>query len=189
MIAYIKGTVVHINIDSLIIENNDIGYEVFFARPERVNVNQEIKLFTYHKVAEEEDSLYGFENQSDLNFFKQLLSVKGIGAKSAMNIFAQVNIQQLITAISTNDIDFLRNISGIGPKSAAQILLDLAGKLALSENTSKSLAISSLSDSLRSLGYKSQEIAVITGQLADIDDLDEAEVLRQALQLLAKRRS
>jgi Holliday junction DNA helicase RuvA len=189
MIAYIRGKVVQINIDSLIVETRDIGYEIFFARPERVSIDQEIKLYTYHKLSEDEDSLYGFESHNDLNFFKQLLSVKGIGAKSAMNIFGQVNVQQLMEAIIANDIDFLRHISGIGPKSAAQILLDLSGKLAITENTAKSLVISSLHDSLQSLGYRSQEIAVITGQLADIEDLDEAEVLKQALQLLAKRRT
>ncbi len=188
MIAYIKGKVVKINIDSLIIENNNIGYEVFFARPENVSLDQEIQLFTYQKIAEDEQSLYGFTRPADLSFFKQLVSVKGIGAKSAMNIFAKVNVDSLIAAINDSNVDFLRSISGIGAKSAAQIILDLQGKLALSPNSETSLAFSTLQDSLRSLGYKAGEIAALSEQLKDVRDLDETQLLKKALQLLASKR-
>lgn len=188
MIAYIKGVITQINIDSLLIENNNVGYEVFFARPENVSLNQEIKLFTYHKVSEDEESLYGFMTESQLKFFKQLLSVKGIGAKSAMNIFSKVNIENLIEAISNNDVDFLQSISGIGAKSAAQIILDLSGKLSVGKDIENSLTLSSLFDSLKSLGYKNNEINTIIQKLSDINEKSESEILKEALQLLAKNR-
>jgi len=188
MIAYIKGTISQINLDSLVIDNNGIGYEVFFSRPEKVTLNQEIMLHTYHKVAEEDQSLYGFEKISELRFFKQLLSVKGIGAKSAMNILSQVNIDTLITAIAQNNLDYLKTISGIGNKSASQIILDLQGKLTLAVDSENSLAVGFLQDSLRSLGYKNSEINAIVNELADKEGWEEAELLKQALQLLAKKR-
>jgi len=188
MIAYLKGNIVQINLESLIVENNGIGYEVFFARPETVSLNQDIQLFTYHRIAEDDQSLFGFTKQSELSFFKQLVSVKGIGAKSAMNIFAKVNIDNLISAITMGNIDFLKSINGVGNKSAAQIILDLQGKLAISKSSESSLVVSGLQDSLRSLGYRSAEIAAITEQLIDIEGKSEPEVLKQALQLLAKNR-
>jgi Holliday junction DNA helicase RuvA len=188
MIAYIKGIITQINIDSLIIENHNIGYEVFFARPESVSLNQEIQLFTYHKLAEDESSLYGFSKAADLRFFKQLLSVKGIGAKSAMIILAKVNIDRLMSAIAASDIDFLKSISGVGNKSASQIILDLQGKLTVSNENIDVTVLSSLQDSLRSLGYRPAEIAGITEHLVDVEGQSEAEILKQALQLLAKRR-
>ena len=67
MIAYIKGKVVQVNLDSLIVENAGIGYEVFFARPETITLNQDIHLYTYHKVAEDEQSLFGFLKLSEFN--------------------------------------------------------------------------------------------------------------------------
>ena len=188
MIAYIKGKVTQINLDCLIVECGGIGYQIFFAHPENVSLEQEIQLHTYHKVAEDEQSLYGFDKPYELNFFKQLIAVKGIGAKSAMNILAKVNIDSLITAIGSGNIDFLRSIGGIGAKSAAQIILDLQGKLTFSDNSENALTYSVLQDSLRSLGYKAAEIAGITEALTDIADKSETEILKEALQLLAKQR-
>ncbi len=188
MIAYIKGLVTNISLNSIIIENNGIGYEVFFSRPEKVSLNQEILIYTYQKVAEDELSLYGFLSREDLTFFSKLLSVKGIGAKSAINILSKTNLNSLVNAIESGDQNYLKTINGIGAKSAGQIVLDLKGKLDFVSENTNNLVFENLSESLRYLGYKTNEIQAITKQLSDYQNEKEEFILKKALQLLAARR-
>ncbi|MFV0254967.1 MAG: Holliday junction branch migration protein RuvA [Erysipelotrichaceae bacterium] len=188
MIAYIKGIITNVELDRIIVENQGIGYEIYFSRPERVSINDEVKIYTYQKVAEDELSLFGFLDKRNLDFFIKLLSVKGIGAKSANNIIANSNLDTLVAAINADDLNYLKTINGIGNKSAAQIILDLKGKLAISSNEIKVPVFESLKESLKYLGYKSSQINSIIMQLSEYEFESEEVVLKKALQLLASKR-
>lgn len=188
MIAYIKGTITNIELDKIILENNDIGYEIYFSRPERVNVGDNITVYTYQRVAEDDLSLFGFLDKRNLEFFIKLLSVKGIGAKSANNIIANSNLDTLVNAINSDDISYLKTINGIGNKSASQIILDLKGKLAVDKKELSIPVFDSLKESLKYLGYKNAEINSIITQLSEYSEESEEFVLKKALQLLASKR-
>ncbi len=188
MIAYIKGIVKQINLDIIIVENSGVGYNIFFNRPEKLSLQDEVLIYIFQRLSEDEISLFGFLSLEELTFFKKLISVKGIGPKSAMNIMANVNLPSLINAIEHNDQGYLRSINGIGPKSAAQIILDLKGKLDFINEEKKNNIFVNLEQSLQSLGYKSAEITKITKELKEYENESEEFVLKKALQMLASRR-
>lgn len=188
MIAYIKGRITGIELDKIVVENNGIGYEIYFSRPEQVNINDDVLVYTFQRVAEDDLSLYGFLDKKNLEFFIKLLSVKGIGAKSANNIMANSNIDTLVNAINNDDVTYLKTINGIGNKSASQIILDLKGKLAVASKEVRIPVFDSLKESLKYLGYKSVEINSIVKQLSEYENESEDVVLKKALQLLASKR-
>jgi holliday junction DNA helicase RuvA len=189
MIAFIKGTVFSLSQDGVIIDQNGMGYYVYFARPERLKLNETCLLYTYHQIREDEHSLYGFLTREERDFFLKLISVKGLGSKTANQILAVASIETLILAIEQGDVDRLKALPGIGNKTASQIILDLKGKLVEVHKDSKSEAKSVLDtlEALKTLGYKSNELIAVEKKLRSHEDKSADELLKLALIELAKR--
>ncbi|MDR2821949.1 MAG: Holliday junction branch migration protein RuvA [Acholeplasmatales bacterium] len=182
MYSYIKGVVKEINHNSITLENNQIGYLIIVPNPFSYKIDELVLVYTYLYVKEDRFDLFGFSSIEGRKLFLLLLSVNGIGPKSALSILAYDNIDKINKGINDKDVKFLTKFPGIGTKSAEQIILDLKGKIITSnsfENThSKEDAISALI----ALGYKEKDAL---NMLKNIDDsLSVDSMIKLALRKL-----
>lgn len=132
MYAYIKGSLEVKTRGYIVIDVNGIGYKIFMSETaiaELGEIGQVVKVHTYLKVKEDEMSLYGFNTNEELRMFELLLSVSGIGAKSAINILSNITPSGFALAVITNDVAKIKALPGIGPKGAQRIILELKDKL------------------------------------------------------------
>ena len=186
MYRYIKGVVTQINPQHIVVENGGIGYLILSPTPYQYKIGQEAKVVTYLHVREDIFQLYGFKDEETLNLFLKLISVSGIGPKSAMSIVAFDDSAKIIAAIETSDAKYLTKFPGIGMKSAQQIILDLKGKL-VSDELDVTLITDNSKDvaaALEALGYNKKEIARSLKHVNFDQDLDKA--LKEALAILLK---
>jgi len=136
MYAYIKGTIDSKFNDYVIIEAYGVGYQIFMslnAIEKLGEVGASAKVYTHHHVREDNISLYGFLNLEELRMFELLISVSGIGAKSAIAILSNISPSKFALSVITNDIKELTKLPGIGTKSAQRIILELKDKLKTEE--------------------------------------------------------
>ena len=182
MFEYIKGIVTEINSSYIVVENNNIGYLVYVSNPYSFTVNKDYKIYLYEKVAEDEESLYGFKTKEDKDLFLKLISVKGLGPKTALGLFSTGSNDELLNAIETDNINYIKKFPKIGDKVARQIILDLKGKLVSKENNI--VEDTELVEALKALGYKASDIKSV---LPKIDNsLTIEEKIKQGLKLLLK---
>ena len=130
MISYVKGTVAYIGNDCIVVDNNGIGYniQVSSSTASAVVMEKEVQIYTYMNVKENELSLFGFLTKEELNMFNLLISVNGVGPKSAVAMLGALSPSQLALAIATEDIKALSVGQGIGKKIAQRIALELKDK-------------------------------------------------------------
>ncbi len=185
MYNYIIGTVKETHPSSITLDNSGIGYKVLTPNPYEFKLDAVEKVFIYHHVREEIDALYGFKNSEAKGLFIKLLSVKGIGPKSAMAILATGNVSDVVAAIEIGNSVFLSKFPGIGPKASQQIILDLKGKLDFqAEAFAKSDSIRDVEEALKSLGYKAKEVKKA---LQHLDPTKETnQLLKDALSSMLK---
>lgn len=190
MIAFIKGKVHSFTLDWVILDCGNIGYKIYFAHPEKLKLNEDVLLYTYQYIREDEHSLFGFFSQTDYDLFTKLISVKGVGCKTANSIFASSNTDRLVQAIEVSDIDYLKKLPGIGAKTASQIILDLKGKLVSEHKEDSKLSKSLIDtfDALKSLGYKQSELNPLVKQLENHVDQSTDALLKLSLQILGQKR-
>ncbi len=192
MIAFIKGIVFSYTLNTVIVENNGVGYEIFFAHPDSIRLNQEVMIYTYHHIREDENSLFGFLSIEEKELFEKLIGVKGIGPKTAMGILGASSLDQLINSIEQGEVNALKKIPGIGAKAASQIILDLKGKLVHVETVDKKESLNrELEDAveaLKSLGYKPSELAGVIKALKSEERKTTDEYVRLGLQYLLKQK-
>lgn len=137
MFAYIKGSLEMKFKNYIVIDVGGLGYKIFM--PEN-NINsigeigEIIKVFTYYRVREDDISIFGFKTQEQLRMFELLLSVSGVGAKSALVMLSCVEPSEFAIAVISNNVKLLTQIPGIGPKSAQRIILELKDKLKSEQN-------------------------------------------------------
>lgn len=186
----ISGICVAIMPDAIAVENNGIAYHVFTPEPYTFEIGQEIKMYTYVHVREDILHIFGFETEAKKNLFLQLLSVKGVGPKVALVMLAATTSEQLHNAIISGDVPFLKKIPGIGPKAAAQIILDLQTKLAktVQPGIQQKIIAAQINEegkeALLSLGYNEKELDKV---LPEIDaTLEVGQYIKQALAKLLK---
>lgn len=131
MIASISGKIIYKTEKFTIIENNGIGYKISMPEDALTGLkpNQDAKFYTYLYVRENALDLYGFLTREDLGFFEMLISVSGIGPKSAIGILSAASTKTIKSSILTNDASIMTKVSGIGHKTAAKIILELKSKL------------------------------------------------------------
>jgi Holliday junction DNA helicase RuvA len=190
MLNYIFGRVVSTGLDSIIVDANNIGYELVVSHPNSFKKDELIKVHVFMQVKEDEFVLFGFPNDEEKSIFKRLISVSGIGPKTAINMLTQTTVDVLITAIETSNTTYLKKLPGIGPKAAQQIILDLKGKLVFDNynNKGEPATIAILNDvreGLRNLGFRVAEIDSVLSILSK-EKLSSEEYLKQALKLLRK---
>lgn len=179
MYAYIIGMIKEVTPNHIVLDNNGIGYLITVPNPYLYHLETNTKIYLYHHVREDFIGLYGFNSNESRNLFLKLISVKGIGPKTALSILATDQIDEVILAIENSDAKFLSKFPGIGLKSSQQIILDLKGKL-VDEDTL--IAVSEKNDAeeaLLALGYKKAEIK---RALKNIDsNITVEEMIKQAL--------
>lgn len=190
MIAFISGVVADVTKDTIVIDHDGLGWEVFYPHPERVHSGDEVRVFTYLHIVENDMKLYGFETGGEKQLFMRLISVKGLGPKTAMGILAKADYDHIIAAIEGDDVKFLKSMPGIGPKAASQIVLDLKGKLVAVEEEKKKKdlpeAVQDAAEGLKNFGYRQAEIGKAVNKMLEKPGLSTQEYLRIGLRALMK---
>lgn len=177
MISSLKGTVSRVFGNYIEIEVNNIGYLVFVGK-KVFNEGAEIKLFTYMAVSENDINLYGFDSFEELDLFKMLITVSGVGPKTAAGILAEKNTLEIVKAIGDADVDFFKKIKGIGLKTAQRIIVDLKSKIGglgeLNLKDNLPLLEDDLTLSLEQLGFDKREIEKVTKKMPnELVELEE----------------
>ncbi len=179
----INGKITYVGKDFVVVESNGIGYQIIVARVSLYKIGENATIFLYRIVKEEEEYFVGFSSIEERDAFLMLISVKGIGPKTALGILGNSNLQQLISAIASNNIVFLSNLPGIGKKQASQILLDLQGTyIQSSANVNQYIEVKS---ALKSMGFKTKTIDSVLLEI-NIPNASNEEILRFALKRLRK---
>jgi len=177
MISSLKGTVNRIRGNEVEILVDGIGYEVFIGK-KRFSEGDEISVATYMAVSENEIRLFGFENYEDLDLFKMLISVSGVGPKTAAGILAEKNGGEIMKAIGEADVEFFKKLKGIGLKTAQRIIVDLKSKIGglgeLNLKDNLPLIEDDVVLSLKQLGFEKKEIETVMAKLpSEIVELEE----------------
>ena len=189
MYSFIKGKVDEIEIGKLVIECNDIGYEI--TVPERIaatlKVGDIVKIYTYLYVKEDRQELFGFLTNEEKLFFNQLISINGVGPKSAIQILGTHDLVTLRTAIATQDVKTLTQVKGLGKKTAEMIIVNMKGNIDLklqSDAMPSSLATNDEQDAvntLEALGVNRSEAIRVVALVAK-DVMGVENIIRAALQ-------
>ncbi len=191
MIAFIDGIVDSFGADYVVLDNHGMGYKMLYAHTNDLKLNDHVKLYTYMHITENDISLFAFNSLLEQDLFMKLISVKGLGPKTAINMLTKSSVNHLITVIESGDVTALKNVPGIGNKTASQIILDLKGKLVASEeetSTKYSQAILDAIEALKNLGYKQNELNQVAKHLSKEPDLDTAQYLKLGLKFLNGRK-
>jgi Holliday junction DNA helicase RuvA len=163
MIGYISGTVVYSDSQkSIILTSQGVGYEVSTSSP--MVPNRDVALFISHIIREQSQDLYGFETSDDKKFFEMLLDVNGIGPKSAFSLVSHLGVEQIMSAITFENVDILKSAPGVGKKSAEQIVLSLKDKVSKLE-----------------MGYSTKEKPVRSGAKISNDNKLDAMLVKETL--------
>lgn len=182
MIAYLAGKIKFNSDNFVVIENNGIGYKVFAPTEVclKAKSGNEIELYIHQHVREDALQLFGFRSYDELKLFEQLISVSGIGPKTAMAVFAEAKIQDIVSAIVNADASILKRVSGIGAKTAERIILELKNKVAASIGLAKVKtkeelgADSDAIEALVSLGYSTNQareaLKTVDPSIADVTE-------------------
>lgn len=207
MIAYVKGELVQKQIGYVVIDVGGLGYKIYMSEPsieEIGNIGEEVKVHTYYRVSEDDISLFGFNTQEELRMFELLISVSGIGAKTAIAMLACIEPSQFAIAVISDDIDTLKKIPGVGPKSAQRIVLELKDKMKkeqqIAELTNASLEqkskikkvivadskVQEAIDALQVLGYAKKDVEKALEQI-DTTELKVEDIIKKALRELSIR--
>ncbi len=195
MIGYIEGEIVHTDERGIVVLTaGGIGYKVFLAEggPRGPTLGDRIALWTHLAVREDALDLYGFVTRRDLGMFRALLSVSGIGPKSAATILASAGTDTLIHAIRGRDASYLVKTAGVGKKTAEKLVLELRDKpdiLPASEDAGATVALGpehEAIDALEALGYAARDVRDLVQRIAKEEREAEA-IIRQALRELGKR--
>jgi Holliday junction DNA helicase RuvA len=200
MIAYIKGKLTAIQDDAVIMDVQGVGYEIICPNPFvfQSGLDEELLIYTYHYVREDQQLLYGFKNSDEKYLFTKLISVSGIGPKGALAILGSVDIKDFVSAVEQEDEKYITGFPGVGKKTARQIILDLKGKLTSEisisgrdegqKDTSQKMTASlqEAQEALISLGYTEREIKGVLPELRKLESEHTDEIIRTALSLLMK---
>ncbi len=200
MIAYVKGTLEELEQDAALIDVGGLGYRVYTPVSEeliRRGIGSEVRLYTYLNVREDAMVLYGFLEKSTLSLFEQLISVTGVGPRSALMILSTLSPQQVISAVISDDKKTLSSVSGIGAKTASRIILDLkdkVGKIGItSEDPGFVMPQASVQagpyqeavEALVSLGFSGSEASrAVSKVTASSENLSLEDIIRGSLKLL-----
>lgn len=192
MISYLRGKLMEKNDRYVVVDVHDIGYKVYVSHDTMHSVGElesSLFLYIYEIIREEAHDLYGFVTSEELVFFEMLLSVSGIGPKSALSILNIAQYESLIKAIASNDIAFLNKVSGIGRKTAEKIVLELRDKLSSFKHEGDEGSLREESDAveaLHSLGYSVAEAREVLKKVS-ADTGDTNARIKQALKLLSNK--
>ena len=205
MYSYMKGKLEEVNTDHIVVENNDIGYMIYVPTNTfsyLPSIHESIKVYTYLYIREDAMILYGFLTKDDLEMFKLLITVNGIGPKGGLAVLSTLSSDDLRFAILSDDAKAIAKAPGVGAKTAQRVILDLKDKVSLEDAFEKKLehnntnaetvaqsALSAVKNdavlALTALGYSSTESMKAVSRV-DIDDSTDVEdVLKSALKFMS----
>jgi len=183
MIGYLKGGLIHIDEKFVILDVSGVGYKIH-TNTAFINKEKEISFWTYLAVRETALDLYGFQTKEEMDFFELLITVSGIGPKSAMGILTLATLKNLKHAIKTGDVGHLTKVSGIGKKNAEKIVLELKDKVGIVDDSgAENMSDMDALEALKSLGYGEKESREVLKKLSDVTDTGDK--VRKALKLLS----
>ncbi|MEK7524973.1 MAG: Holliday junction branch migration protein RuvA [Patescibacteria group bacterium] len=183
MIGFLSGLVKSLRGQEVVILVGGVGYTVSVPASQTPTIGKNIDLFIHTHVREDTLALYGFKDEAALDLFENLISVSGIGPKSALAIVSAGSAEVVKKAIATTNLNFFTAVSGIGKKSAQKIIIDLKPKLTRLDADLASLdGNSELNQTLSQLGFSKSEIISVLPQVDTEDELQNQ--IKQALKLL-----
>ena len=199
MLAYIKGSLEEKTSTYVVIDVGGLGYKVYMSE-NAINklgqIGETIKVHTHYQVREDDISIFGFITSEELKMFELLISVSGVGAKSALSILANISPSSFAFAIISDDVSKLVKIPGVGKKTAARIILELKDKLKTIQaiDTNEEDAEISVGDNgkqteataaLQVLGYNRKEVEKALESI-NTNDLTVEDIIKKGLLLLSK---
>lgn len=195
MISYIIGVVDSIESDRVIVEHNEMGYNIFMpnASLEMIGVGEKLKIYTYFSVREDAMQLYGFLTKDELNLFKKLIGVSGVGPKGGLAIISACPGDSLQMAIISGDAKAISKAQGIGAKTAQRIIIELKDKIDIEDMISvkgtetatvNSTVQSDAIEALLSLGYSRTDAFNAVKKVEISENMDVEMVLKSALKIL-----
>ena len=199
MIGYIKGKIEVKTKDYVISDVNGVGYKIFMSDKSinSIEKGNEVKIYTFMKVREDDISLYGFLNNEELVTFELLISVGGVGAKSAIAILSHITPSKFALAVISNDVGTLKKLPGIGAKTAARIILELKDKMktdeaienANNEEIKEAITLDNKAgdalEALCVLGYTRKDVEMALSKI-DTAKLTVEEIIKQGLKVLGR---
>ena len=199
MFAYIKGSLEMKSKNYIVIDVGGLGYKIFMSETainEIGEIGENIKVFTYYRVREDDISIFGFRTQEELRMFELLLSVSGVGAKSALAMLSCIEPSDFAIAVISNNIKLLTQIPGIGTKSAQRIILELIDKLKAEQNEEQieqsklksakvNETVQEAISGLMVLGYSRKDIEKAFEHLT-VESLSVEDLIKNGLILLSK---
>ena len=199
MISYIKGELADITENYAVVEVGGIGYEVYMPSTTIMGlpaIGSSIKLYTYLHVREDAISLYGFKSKDDLEMFRLLITVNGIGPKGALAILSAISADDIRFAVLAEDVKTLSKAPGIGSKTAGKLILELKDKLKLetvfeqrlknqeATATAASVVAQKKEEAIQALtvlGYSASDALRIVNQIDITEDMTSEEILKLCL--------
>ena len=199
MYSYIKGTLEEKLSNYIVVETMGIGYKIFMSKSaigRAGELGDNVKIYTHYHVREDEISLYGFLTNEELKMFELLISVSGVGAKSAISMLSNISPSEFAMSIIKDDITKLTKVPGIGKKSAQRIVLELKDKLKKEQEEFKEgeeeISVVQPDESaeeaiaaLQILGYTKKDIDKALTKF-DYKTMEVEDIIRSALKVLAK---
>ena len=198
MFAFLKGNIEKKDIDRIAIDVNGVGYEVLMPAGdvERLEIGQNVKIHTFTDIKEGYIGIFGFLEEEALSVFEKLKKVSGIGSKTALGVLAHMSPSEVCVSIANEDSTLLSKIPGVGPKTAARIILELKDKI-LKDDSIKLTKITSKKETtniskneavlaLKVLGYTTSQINEAIDEI-DIEDLKVEEIIKRVLSTINKR--
>ena len=182
MFEYMRGTIKKIESSYVVLDINGIGYKIFMPNPYVCKESEEVTLYLYNHIREDENTLYGFKNENEKGLFLKLIDVKGIGPKMALPILATGSVEGIKDAINRENTLYLTKFPKIGEKIAKQIILDLKGKLV--STGGEAIKEDELYLVLQSLGYKSGDINNVVKKVNKDSTIEEQ--VKEALKMLLR---
>jgi Holliday junction DNA helicase RuvA len=198
MISFIKGEVAKKGLDYLILENNDIGYFIntSLSTLREVNEHDEVCIYTYMHIREDILALYGFLNPEEIDMFKKLISVNGVGPKAGLSVLSTNDITSIKEIILKEDIAGMSKVPGIGKKTASKIILELKDKVGSLDEIDRTGPVvsvdygkderSDIIDALVSLGFALFEVKNVIDEI-DRSGKTENDIIKEALKKLNRK--
>ena len=182
MYEYLKGNIVKQFTNYIVLDVNGVGYKIYTSNPYAFKELNDVKVYVYSHIREDENTLYGFKTEDERDLFLRLIDVKGLGPKMAITILASCSINGLVDAIDRENVLYLKKVPKVGEKLARQIILDLKGKLVASEGVHEEA--NELVLALEALGYKTADIKAVVPKIDNTLNIETQ--IKEALKLLLK---
>lgn len=182
MYGFIRGTIDRLSPGCVLIDTGSVGYNIYISDKtynSLIGETDEVKLYTYTNVKEDEISLFGFLSAEELDFYKLLIGVNSIGPKSGLSLLSFYSVEELSVLISKKDAKSIAKAPGIGAKSAEKIIIDLKDKIkVVSEadnfvRTDDNIFFDDCVEALMSLGFKKKDAVSAAGKVKDAEDLSD----------------